>query len=223
MLHVLVSVMSVDKYHSRLVRDVTFYLPLIPKLQRLYASKAIAEHMTWHANNETKEGLMCHPSDVEAWKHFDRTYPQFAIEPQNIRLGLCDDGFAPFGKSGKSYSCWPVILMPYNLPPGMCMKTLYMFLTLIVTGLQNLKKLIDVCMQPLIEELQRLWDEGILTYDVSTNQIFVMKAALLWTINDFSAYGMLFEWSTTGILRCPICLERSKSFRLKTWEEAQLF
>ncbi|XP_056163103.1 uncharacterized protein LOC130136788 [Syzygium oleosum] len=139
-----------------------FYLPLIPRLQRLYASQATAEHMTWHANHETEEGLMCHPSDAEAWKHFDRTYPEFAIEPRNIRLGLCADGFAPFGKSGKSYSCWPVILTPYNLPPGMCMKTPYMFLTLIVTGPQNPKKLIDVYMQPLIEELQRLWNEGSL-------------------------------------------------------------
>ena len=32
-----------------------FYLPLIPRLQRLYASQATAEHMTWHANHETEE------------------------------------------------------------------------------------------------------------------------------------------------------------------------
>ena len=77
--------------------------------------------------------------DVEAWKHFDRIYPEFAIESQNIMLSLCVDGFAPFGKSGKSYSCWLVFLMPYNIPPGMCMRTLYMFLTLIVIGPQNPK------------------------------------------------------------------------------------
>ena len=137
------------------------------------------------------------------------------MKPRNIRLGLCANGFTSFEKSRKSYSCWLVILMPYNLPPGMCMKIPYMFLTLIVPNLQNPKKGIDIYMQPLIEGLQWLWVEGVPTFDVSTNQTFVIKATLLWTINDFPAYGMLSGWSTAGILGCPICMERSKAFRLK--------
>jgi len=43
----------------------------------------------------------------------------------------------------------------------------------------------------LIDELKLLWDEGALTYDVSKKQNFVMRVALMWTINDFPAYGML--------------------------------
>ncbi|KAL0394878.1 UNVERIFIED_CONTAM: hypothetical protein Slati_4454000 [Sesamum latifolium] len=60
------------------------YLPLIPRLQRLYASEAIAEQMTWHANHQTEDESMCHPSDAEAWRHFDRTYPDFSAEPHNV-------------------------------------------------------------------------------------------------------------------------------------------
>ncbi|KAL0412281.1 UNVERIFIED_CONTAM: hypothetical protein Slati_3817800 [Sesamum latifolium] len=37
-------------------------------------------------------GSMCHPSDAEAWKHFDQMYLDFAEEPCNVRLGLCTDG-----------------------------------------------------------------------------------------------------------------------------------
>ncbi|KAL0427856.1 UNVERIFIED_CONTAM: hypothetical protein Slati_2960400 [Sesamum latifolium] len=74
---------------------VLMYLPLTPHLQRLYSSRAIAERMTWHATHQTEEGWMCHPSDTEAWKHFDQMYPDFAEEPRNVRLGLCSDGFAP--------------------------------------------------------------------------------------------------------------------------------
>ncbi|KAL0337474.1 UNVERIFIED_CONTAM: hypothetical protein Scaly_2022500 [Sesamum calycinum] len=44
------------------------YLPLTPCLQRLYASPATAEHMTWHASHVTEEDSMCHPSDAEARK-----------------------------------------------------------------------------------------------------------------------------------------------------------
>ena len=46
---------------------------------------------------------------------------------------------------------------------------------------------IDVYMQPLIEELKELWNEGVSTFDASTNQMFQMYAALLWTISDFPA------------------------------------
>ncbi|KAL0290495.1 UNVERIFIED_CONTAM: hypothetical protein Sangu_2571300 [Sesamum angustifolium] len=84
------------------------YLPLTPRLQRLYASPATAEHMTWHASHVTEEDSIVHPSDAEAWRHFDRTHPNFALEPRNIRLGLCIDGFAPHGQYGRTYSCWPV-------------------------------------------------------------------------------------------------------------------
>ncbi|KAL0295007.1 UNVERIFIED_CONTAM: hypothetical protein Sangu_3206300 [Sesamum angustifolium] len=47
------------------------YLPLTPHLQRLYASPATAEHITWHASHVTEEDSMCHPSNAEAWRHFD--------------------------------------------------------------------------------------------------------------------------------------------------------
>ena len=58
---------------------------------------------------------MCHPSDGEAWKHFDRTYPQFVAKPRDIRLGFCSDGFIPHSVSDAPYSCWPVFVTPYNL------------------------------------------------------------------------------------------------------------
>ncbi|KAL0313342.1 UNVERIFIED_CONTAM: hypothetical protein Sradi_5733500 [Sesamum radiatum] len=45
-----------------------------------------------------EEGSMCHPSDAEAWRHFDKSYPDFAVEPRNVRLALCTDGFAPHGQ-----------------------------------------------------------------------------------------------------------------------------
>ncbi|KAL0427602.1 UNVERIFIED_CONTAM: hypothetical protein Slati_2935000 [Sesamum latifolium] len=62
------------------------YLALTPPLQRLYASEATAEQMTWHANHQKDEGSMCHSSDAEAWRHFDMTYPDFVAEPHNARL-----------------------------------------------------------------------------------------------------------------------------------------
>jgi hypothetical protein len=198
------------------------YLPLTPRLQRLYMSKDIAKHMTWHHENHREPGVLSHPSDGEAWKHFDRAEPSFAAEPRNVRLGLCADGFTPFGMSSTAYSCWPVIVTPYNLPPWMCMKTPFMFLTLIIPGPNSPKRNIDVYLQPLIDELNELW-KGVDTYDAFREQNFKLKATLMWTINDFPAYDMLSGWSTHGRLSCPYCMKKSKAFTLKHGRKTSFF
>ncbi|WVZ01850.1 hypothetical protein V8G54_022656 [Vigna mungo] len=170
-----------------------FYLSIIPRLQRMFTSMQTAQHMTWHDGNKI-EGVLCHPSDSEAWKHFNRKHPSFASEPCNVRLGLCLDGFTPYLQASTSpYSCWPVIVTPYNLPPEMCMTKLYMFLTCIISGPSNPKASIDIYLEPLIDDLKKLWS-GIWTYDISRKQNFLMRTTLMWTINDFPAYGMLSGW-----------------------------
>lgn len=199
------------------------YLPITPRLKRLYASENSARHMRWHYEHQQVEGVLEHPSDAEAWKHFDQKYPEFASESRNVRLGLCSDGFTPFGQSASPYSCWPVIVTPYNLPPWMCMSTPYLFLTMIIPGRRNPKSKIDVYLQPLIDELKSLWDEGALTYDVSKKQNFVMRAALMWTINDFPAYGMLSGWMTAGKMACPCCMHHTKAFRLENGGKSSWF
>jgi hypothetical protein len=172
--------------------------------------------MRWHRNNISNPNILRHPSDGKAWKHFDEVYPDFALESRNVRLGLCSDGFTPYTQASSSpYSCWSIIVTPYNLPPEMCMTKPYMFLTCLVPGPSNPKAKIDVYLQPLIDDLQRLWKDGILTYDISSKENFVMRVYLMWTINDFPAYGMLSGWMTQGKLACPYCMEDTKAFTLE--------
>ncbi|KAL0283052.1 UNVERIFIED_CONTAM: hypothetical protein Sangu_2914800 [Sesamum angustifolium] len=181
---------------------------------RDFSSEATAEHMTWHATHQAVEGSMCYPSDAEAWKHFDQMYPDFAEEPRNVQLGLCIDGFAPHGQYGRTYSYWPIIITPYNLPPGMCMSSEYIFQTMVIPGLSNPKRLIDVYLDRLIEELLQLWHVGVRTYDHATNRTFMMQAELMWTVNHLPAYGMAFGWSTVGVMECPVCMDDTRAFHL---------
>ena len=191
-----------------------FYLPIIPRLKRLFASIQTADQMTCHYENRRDSGVLRHPCDGEAWKHFDKVHPDFAAEPRNVRLGLCSDGFNPFIQtSSKPYSCWPVIVTPYNLPPEMCMSRPYMFLSCLIPGPCNPKTSIDVYLEPLIDDLKKLWS-GVETYDVSRKKNFMMRAALMWTINDFPAYGMLSGWGTQEKLAYPYCMDDTKAFRL---------
>ena len=190
------------------------YFPITHRLKRLYMSSRTAEHMTWHARSPAKDGELNHPADGKAWKDFNLAHPGFAMEPRNVRLGLSTDGFNPFGHSAVPYSCWPVIVTPYNLPPWMCMKQPYLFLSLVIPGPKSPGKNLDVYLRPLIDELKVLWEDGVQTWDVSTKTNFNLRAAVMWTISDFPAYGMLSGWSTHGKMACPYCMEHTKSFNL---------
>lgn len=200
-----------------------FYMPIGDRLKRLYQSERTASHMRWHAEHLSPEGEMHHPSDGEAWKHFQKVYPQFALEPRNVYLALSTDGFNPGGMHSQDHSVWPVMVTTYNLPPDMCMKRENLFLSVLVPGPKHPKKSLDIYLQPLIEELKDLWTNGINTYDVSKKQNFVMRAVLMWTISDFPAYGMLSGWMTHGRLACPYCLEETESFWLRNGRKHSWF
>ena len=51
--------------------------PLIHRMQRLYASHAIAADMRWHHEHTKEDGVMCHSSDSVASKHLNDTHPFF--------------------------------------------------------------------------------------------------------------------------------------------------
>ncbi|KAL6312664.1 hypothetical protein AAG906_018929 [Vitis piasezkii] len=128
---------------KKIPAKVLRFFPLKPRLQRLYMSAKTASHMKWHVD-----------------------------EPRNVRLGLASDGFNPFGNMSISYSMWPVVLIPYNLPPWMCMKQTFFMLSLLIPGPTAPGNDIDIYLQPLIDELNDLWDVGVETYDASTKQNF---------------------------------------------------
>ncbi|GLU11621.1 hypothetical protein SLE2022_283550 [Rubroshorea leprosula] len=181
------------------------WFPLKPRLQRLFMCSKTASLMKWHEEGRTKDGLMRHPADSPAWKDLDSRHPEFSADPRNVRLGLASDGFNPFGMMTVSHSTWPVILIPYNLPPWLCMKQPNFILTLLISGPKSPGNKIDVYLQPLIEELKELWDEGLKTYDVSVNQSFIMRAVVLWTISDLPGLSSLSGYSARGMYACPYC------------------
>ncbi|XP_021730557.1 uncharacterized protein LOC110697498 [Chenopodium quinoa] len=65
------------------------------------------------------------------------------------------------------------------------------------------------------EELKLLWEVGAATYDISKKHNFNLRAAILWTVSDFPAYGMLSGWATAGKKACPHCMEKTKAFWLE--------
>jgi hypothetical protein len=146
--------------------------------------------MTWHKyGHRYHPNNMVHPSDGEAWKQFDRDFPFFSTDARNVRVAIAIDGFNPFGILAAQYTCWPVFIIPLNLPPGVCMQQQYMFPTLIIPGYPG--KHMSVFMEPVVDELLNAWEHGVLTYDRATRRNFKMRVSYLYSIHDLLAYGIL--------------------------------
>ncbi|XP_058006762.1 uncharacterized protein LOC131182131 [Hevea brasiliensis] len=182
---------------------VRFVAILDGRLINIMGRTRTASLMRWHKDKRVDDGVMRHPADSMAWISFNKLHPNFASDSRNVRLGLASDGFQPFANSKMPYSVWPVLLIPYNLPPWMCMKQSNFILSMLIPGPEGPGDAIDIYLQPLVEELRELWETGIDTFDAYAQQNFKLHAVLLWTINDFPAYGNLSGWSTKGKLACP--------------------
>ena len=136
-------------------------------------SARTAEHMTLHQSHDVVDGVVVHPSDSEAWKHFNSVHPHFSVESRNVRLGLCTDRFNPFRPFAALYSCWSVILTVYNLPPRMRMRPKFIFLSTMIPVPNSPGRNIDVCLRALIDKLSYLWSSRAFTMIYRENKIFL--------------------------------------------------
>ena len=181
------------------------YFPIIPRLRRMFSLAETSRQLRWHYSHRSDDGKMRHPADSLAWNTIDKKWPEFAYEPRNLRFGLATDGFNPFKGLNTTYSCWPVILCIYNLPPEVCMSYENLMLSLLIPGPNQPGNNIDIYLQPLIDDLKELWMTGVDVFDAETNKEFNLKAVLIWTIHDFPAYGNVCGCTTKGEFACPVC------------------
>jgi hypothetical protein len=96
---------------------------------------------------------------------FDLQYKQFRSESRNIRFALSTDGMNPFGENRTVRSTWPVILTMYNLPTWLCHKRKYLMLSILIQGPKQVGTDIDVFLEPLMEDVAKLWNEGVRMWD----------------------------------------------------------
>ncbi|XP_026452318.1 uncharacterized protein LOC113352753 [Papaver somniferum] len=203
---------------KKIPQKVLRYFPLKPRLQRLFMSRMTAKDMKyWKKIQKREKNVFRHPADSKIWQELDENHKWFARDSRNVRLGIASDGFIPSNDlNGKPHSIWPVIVVPYNLPPWRCMREPFIFLTLLIPRPNSPGNDIDVFLRPLIDELKGLWEIGVKTFDADSKEVFQLHAALLWTINDFPAYGNLSGWSTHGYLACAVCNKDKRSMWLKS-------
>ncbi|CAL9029977.1 unnamed protein product, partial [Prunus brigantina] len=91
----------------------------------------------------------------------------------------------------------------------------FIMLTLLISFPKQPENDIDVYLEPLIDDLKSLWDGIRGVYDAHIGEYFTLRGVLLWTVNDFAAYGNLSDCVVKGYKNCPICGDDTPSHRLK--------
>jgi hypothetical protein len=133
------------------------YMPLTPQMKWLFISKNTARRTRWHQEGvRENDQVMVHPFDSEAWKALDDFGADFTKDAWNVCIGLATDGFSLDNMSAESYSCWPVLAIPYNIPPALCIKSEYMFLCLIIPSPNHPGTNMNEMLKPSVEELKQL-------------------------------------------------------------------
>jgi hypothetical protein len=202
-----------DQERKKFPVKVLRHFPVIPRLQRLFRSPTISRLMRWHSENRSDrdggDNLVRHPCDSKAWHHFhDNVDPTFREDARNVHFALAADGVNPFKQTRSTWSTWPVTLLNYNLPPWLCTKKFFVLLALLIPWKESVtSEVIDVYLEPLVEELLQLW-YGIPAYDITkepTLRTFTLRAVLLWTIHDFPGYGTVGGFSHQGYAACLWC------------------
>src|SRR5438876_704526 len=134
--------------------------------------------MSWYfeqVRNKTNEKLK-HPSDASQWRKIDTIHPRFGEEERNVRFALSTDGMNPFGDMSSSHSTWPVVLSILNIPSWLCMKWKY---------LKQPGNDIDVFLEPLLEDMGKLWNEGKLLWDEFKQECFMLRTMIFVAITDY--------------------------------------
>ena len=96
----------------------------------------------------------------------------------------------------------------YNLPPWLLRKKFFISLAVLIPGPKaTTSENIDVFLRPVIRDLLKLWT-GVPALNMSMpegQRQFTLRAMLIWTVNDFPAYGLLSGQQVHGYKGCPLC------------------
>jgi predicted small metal-binding protein len=127
-------------------------MPIVPRIQRLFRCKQLAELQRWHASHRSEPGVMQILADSIAMKHIEDTWPdKFKDEVRNLRLNIAMDGINPYSLQNTNYYVWPIVLININIPPWLFVKNEHLMLALIVSSRRQVKNM-DVYLQPLIDK-----------------------------------------------------------------------
>jgi hypothetical protein len=89
-----------EKVMTKTAHKQLRYMPLTPRMKRLFISKKTARHIRWHKEGiRENDQVIVHLSDSEAWKTLYDFDADFVRDARNVCIGLAIDGFSSYNMS----------------------------------------------------------------------------------------------------------------------------
>ncbi|KAK1661689.1 hypothetical protein QYE76_049848 [Lolium multiflorum] len=85
-----------QKRQTTVAKNILRYLPVLPRIQRLFMTEDTAQQMRWAVEGNRYTDKMIHPSDGTAWKNFVKKFPLKAGDPRSVAVAISTDGFNPY-------------------------------------------------------------------------------------------------------------------------------
>lgn len=200
--------------HTRVARKKFKYLPLAPRIKRMFANKNVSELLQAHEGEHTNSTTIAHEEEhtvsstiaheeehtnsttiadlhqTDTWKSIYSLTGHFKGDPRGICLSFCTDGTNPYSKEKISYSMWPITLTILNLPFRIRNLPKSILLAGIVPGKSEPKN-IDPYIEILVDEIRSFND--VQCYDAYLEEHFDMKIDILFHILDYPGHNKLFH------------------------------
>ena len=186
-----------DRYKKK---DIPFrrfrYLPVGPRLERLFGTASLAQLVQAHALPPTVS-LM---SDIHHSPMWNEAYSDGGVfngDPRGIALGICADGVNPFSHLRTTYSMCPIVLSLLNL----LRKIRHNFGNLLLVGIvpgngRHEAKSIQPYLEILVDELLSLSKATV--FDAYQQAEFKLNVEILLHILDYPGIGKLFNIAGSG-------------------------
>jgi hypothetical protein len=91
----------------------------------------------------------------------------------------------------------------------------YLMLSILIQGPKQASIDIDVFLEPLIEDMVKLWNYGVCMWDQYQQEYFTLKAIIFVCIHD-APDGFTLSGQTKGKSRCPVYVDGTASVYLST-------
>ncbi|CEL54833.1 hypothetical protein RSOLAG1IB_11778 [Rhizoctonia solani AG-1 IB] len=187
------------------------YLPAIPQIRALFSCPEMVKKMSYCHDYNNPSDTISDIFDSACYKKLCRTKVviegkeqpfYFFQDKREIALGLVTDGMCPFKR--RKNSCWPILLVNYNLPPDERFHIDNLICVGVVPGPKCPADL-NSFLQPLVDELLEL-AHGVAAVDVTTGTLFALRAHLIAIFGDIPAITKILEFiGHNGCFPCRFC------------------
>ena len=84
-------------------------------------------------------------------------------------------------------------------------------MSLMIQGPKQPDNDINIYLKPLVDDILKLWKDGVKIWDGYKREHFNLRALLFVTITDLPDLGSLAGQATKGYNGCVVCLDNTKA------------